>query len=40
MRFFSNVIWVPACWLAVLLAGCAQQRARRFRSFLGFRCPQ
>jgi type IV pilus assembly protein PilF len=27
MRFFSNVIWVPACWLAVLLAGCAQQGA-------------
>ncbi len=25
MRFFSNVIWVPVCWLAVLLAGCANQ---------------
>ena len=26
MRFFSNVIWVPICWLAVLLAGCANQQ--------------
>lgn len=26
MRFFSNVIWVPACWLVVLLAGCANQQ--------------
>ena len=25
MRFFSNVIWLPACWLVVLLAGCANQ---------------
>jgi type IV pilus assembly protein PilF len=23
MRFFSNVIWVPVCWLVVLLTGCA-----------------
>ncbi|AYQ29750.1 MULTISPECIES: type IV pilus biogenesis/stability protein PilW [unclassified Polaromonas] len=23
MRFLSNVIWVAACWLVVLLAGCA-----------------
>lgn len=27
MRFFSNVISMPACWLVVLLAGCAQQGA-------------
>jgi type IV pilus assembly protein PilF len=26
MRFFSNVIWVPACWFVVLLAGCANQQ--------------
>jgi type IV pilus assembly protein PilF len=26
MRFFSNVIWMPACWLVVLLAGCANQQ--------------
>ena len=26
MRFFSNVMWVPACWLVVLLAGCANQQ--------------
>lgn len=26
MRYFSNVIWVPVCWLAVLLAGCANQQ--------------
>src|SRR3954464_3030330 len=26
MRFFSNVIWLPVCWLVVLLAGCANQQ--------------
>jgi len=25
MRFFSNVIWLPVCWLVVMLAGCANQ---------------
>lgn len=25
MRFRANMIWVPACWLAVLLTGCAHQ---------------
>jgi len=26
MRFFSNVIWLPACALVVVLAGCANQQ--------------
>jgi type IV pilus assembly protein PilF len=25
MRFLSNVIWLPVCWLVVMLAGCAGQ---------------
>ena len=26
MRFFSNVIWLPACALVLMLAGCANQQ--------------
>ncbi|SFU28631.1 type IV pilus assembly protein PilF [Polaromonas sp. YR568] len=26
MRFFSNVMWVAACWVLVLLTGCANQQ--------------
>lgn len=25
MKFVSKVIWIPVCWAAVLLAGCANQ---------------
>jgi len=25
MRVFSNVIWLPVCWLVVMLVGCANQ---------------
>jgi type IV pilus assembly protein PilF len=27
MRFLANMIWLPACWLAVLLTGCANHAA-------------